>query len=184
MKHLLFILCCTISLQGFGQKWQKVNQSFYGCKYELPPNASIDGFGSENWEEIGSAVCDCAGSINSFPKSSYEPSQDVVMVVYATRYKDSLQVGKRMKVWDMQFADTDKKTKLITKKSKLSFEKKVSTWVVGTAQEAYQDTEVWRFTVESKGQYYVLYFIALPKVMRKNESNILQILESFTIVKA
>ena len=56
--------------------------------------------------------------------------------------------------------------------------------MVGTAQEAYQDTEVWRFTVESKGQYYVLYFIALPKVMRKNESNILQILESFTIVKA
>lgn len=184
MKHLILIFCCAISLQALGQEWQKVDQSYYGCKYELPKDASIDGFGGEDWEQVGSSVCDCAGSINSFPNSSFNPSKDVVMVLYVSRYKDSLQNDKRMHVWDMKFADTQKKSKLVTKKNKIAFEKKISTWAEGTEQEGYKDAEVWRFTTEGKGQYYMLYFIALPTIMRKNEKNILRVLDSFTIMKA
>jgi hypothetical protein len=88
-----------------------------------------------------------------------------------------------MQVWEMKFADTNKKVKVVAPKTKLSFEKKVSTWVEGTVQESYKGTEVWRLTTESKGQYYVLYFIASPAILRQNEKNITKILDSFVIVK-
>jgi hypothetical protein len=62
---LIFTAIFLASINSYGQKakWQKVNQSGYGMKYELPDDWEIDGFKT-------SSVCHCSGTINSVDRFS------------------------------------------------------------------------------------------------------------------
>lgn len=175
---ILLILLVIFQLGLFGQKWRKVNQKYYGMTYELPSSWEVDGFGSDDdWEQNGSSVCDCAGSINI--GNRFE-ADEIYMVVYPTKIKDSLNASKRLKVWEMVFDTSGAKSEVKTKN--LSFQKISSKWTKATADE-YVDNEVWKLTTEFKNQYYVLYFWAKPSVMKKNASLINKILESFKPVE-
>jgi hypothetical protein len=173
MKRLL-ILLMVLQLGLFGQKWRKVNQKYYGMTYELPSSWEVDGFGADDdWEQNGSSVCDCAGSINI--GNRFQPDE-IYMVVYPTKIRDSVNASKRLKVWEMVFDTTGAKSEVKTKN--LSFRKIVSKWTKETAGE-YADNEVWRLKAEFKNQYYILYFWAKPNVIKKNLCLLNKILESF-----
>jgi hypothetical protein len=174
MKILLvFTALILTSITCFGQKtkWQKVDQSYYGMKYELPDNWAIDGFGT-------SSVCHCAGTINSGKVKKNE----IFMAAYPALSDSAIHDGMRTQVWDWEFVDTNVRTTHRTKS--LIFEKTVSKWTTfRTDQFRFEDSEVWRFTTSFKNQYYVLYFWADPKVLPKNEKLILEILNRFKAVK-
>lgn len=171
-KIIIGLLLAHLGL--FAQKWRKVDQSYYGMTYKLPASWERDGFGADDdWESTGSSVCHCAGSINI--GNRFE-DDEIYMVVYPTKLKDSLNAPKRLKVWQMVFDTLGTKSKVQTKT--LTFEKTVSKWTADTGQD-FPDAEVWKLTTAQKGKYYVIYFWAKPEVIKKNAGIIQQILESF-----
>ena len=168
-----------VSSASISQSWQKVDQKHYGMKYELPVGWEIDGFGwSRDWESVGSAVCDCSGTINI---GNRWEEDEIYMVVYPTKYKDSLENSKRVRVWDMVFQE--KGPQRTHKTGHCLFEMQAGKWQ-GDVNKRFQDDEVWRAKTTAKKQHYVLYFWADPSVMEENEETIFRIIDSFHPVKA
>jgi hypothetical protein len=160
------------------QKWETIKQDYFGMKYKLPDSWEIDGFGGNDWEETGSSVCDCAGTINIGNRFS---EKEIYMVVYPSRQKDSIDNKKRRMVWDMEFKDTINSVQIKTKYC--FFTKKVSKWKEGT-EENYAGSEVWQLKTSFKNQYYLIYFFAKPEVINENEPILIEIINNFQPVKA
>ncbi|NOQ72940.1 MAG: hypothetical protein GQ574_13105 [Crocinitomix sp.] len=172
---LIFTASILLSITSYGQKkWQKIDQSGYGMKYELPKDWEIDGFST-------SSVCHCAGTINSVNRFS---KNEILMVAYPALSDSALYNGMRTEAWDWKFAENDERT---TYKAKsLTFEKTVSKWMPESPQDDYDEYEgyeVWRFTTAFKNQHYVIYFWAAEKVLSKNEKRLLEVLNRFKAVK-
>jgi len=178
-KALIIIILVFVSISLFSQNWQNIDQKYLGMKYDLPEDWEIDGFGGGcgYWEEYGSSVCYCAGTINIGKRYS---EKEIFMVVYPVQIKDSVNTIKRNMVWGMIFDENGSKS--IIKTKKYTFEKNVSIWKPET-DYPYSGNEVWKLYTSSKNQYYIIYFWAKPEVMKENEKIIAQILESFRIIE-
>ena len=179
MIRIVLLLVLAAHTGVLAQTWQKVNQKQYGMVYWLPIEWEVDAFGSEsNWESGGGSVCTCAGSLNIGNRHTEE---EIYMVIYPTRIKDSLTAVKRSKVWQMQIEETSVVTEFKTKR-RLDFVKMISIWKPETSGD-HAGKEVWRFTTYHKNKYYVMYFWAKPDVLRKYNTTINRILDSFTAKK-
>lgn len=170
---LTALILSVISCYGQKIKWQKVDQSYYGMKYELPKDWAIDGFGT-------SSVCHCAGTINTGNSSK---KNEIQMVAYPALSDSALYNGMRTEVWDWKFVENENRT---TYKAKsLTFEKTISKWNGENTRLGLEpDFEVWRFTTAFKNQHYVIYFWAAKKILSRNEKMILEILNRFKAVNA
>jgi hypothetical protein len=161
------------------QKWKKIDQSTLGFKYKLPADWPVDGFGGGDFEQNGSSVCDCAGTINIGNQGS--DTAEIFMVVYPTLIKDSVDALKRKMMWGMEF-DPEGTKKTVTT-SKCVFQETISKWKEGLGGN-YPDSEVWQFkTSFNNNQFYVIYFWARPSIMKANAATLMKIVESFTPVK-
>lgn len=175
MKPILVLVFTLLFMaHSFGQKWQRVDQQYYGMKYELPKDWEIDSFGSDNdWEFGGSSVCDCAGTVNI---GNRYKEDEVYMVVYPSKYEDSLNATKRTMVWGMTFEDLSAEENYLA--DHCIFTRDSGRWSPEFTG-GFTDYEVWQFKTSGKGNYYVLYFWALPQAMKKHEKIIYHILDSF-----
>ncbi len=174
---LISMLIAVLAVQA--QDWVEVNQKYFGIKYRLPDSWEIDGFGGNDWESYGSSVCECAGTINIGNRFD---DDEIFMVVYPTKFKDSLDIEKRRKVWDMVFDSNGEKSQIKTKNC--TFEKIISKWTDGTAGKR-KGWTVWQLKTNYKNkQYYVMYFWAKPEVMKNNEDLLMQILNSIKLVRS
>jgi len=179
MKKIVFlIVLVTLNPGLFAQKWKTVNKEFFGITYKLPGTWEVDGFGGEDWEAKGSSVCHCAGIINIINRSD---SNEIYMLVYPTKIKDSVNAVKRKKIWKNIVGDkvTDKSTVPL---KNYTFEKAVLKFDEG-AQADFPGYEIWRFFTFAHEQYYTVYFWAKPQTIKDNEKDILKILESIRITK-
>lgn len=178
----LLILVALIQFSAFlpqqvsAQKMKKIKQSDLGVHYQLPKDWDLDRFGGYDWE-VGSAVCDCAGTINGSDRFTDNP---IMMIIYPAESEELRDAKKRQMAWDLVF-DPDGTTSQI-KTENLTFEKTVSKWKEG-ADEPYDKVEVWQLKTQAEGQYYMIYFWAKPEVMLEREAEITLILESFTPVR-
>jgi hypothetical protein len=180
MKSAL-VACFLImaSGSGYAQSWQKVDQKHYGMKYELPASWEIDGFGwAGDWEHVGSAVCECSGTINIGNRFEED---EIFMVAYPTRYKDSLDAVKRNMVWGMVF---DKNGKKFTCETNQCFFHVIESKWKGETNGNDGDNVVWQLTTSGKGQYYLIYFWADQEVFKQNLKTIYRIIDSFRPVRA
>ena len=175
----LFFLTLSISATGFSQSWSKIDQADFNIKYKLPTSWEVDGFGSgfDYWDDDGSSVCDCAGTIN------YGPDRLLGMVIYPIDSKSDLT--KREYVWVYHFRpEVAMANEYITKK--LTFVKTISNWEKAGDTNDYIDMlndEVWMFTVTGKNYGFVIYFWGDINIMKKNEKTIYKILDSFVQYK-
>lgn len=178
MKTILIIGCFLFSL-GFSQSWRSINQSDYNVKYKLPSTWEIDGFGGNesSWENPGSSVCECAGTIN------FGPERKLGMVIYPN--KDNFGEQKREYVWDYHFISVSSELESYNTK-KLFFNKFISKWEQPNGSDDYigmLNDEVWKFTSKSNSYGFVIYFWGDPEIVKQNETIIYQILDSFVQVK-
>jgi hypothetical protein len=181
MKTLyLLIAAILFTSSSLAQDWQKVDQSEYGMKYELPKTWEIDGFGwSNDWESAGSSVCDCTGTINIGNRFTDE---EIFMVVYPTRTKDSLKATKRQQVWGMTFRQTGGQDLLTTENCQ--FTRKIGVWDDPEPPLYYEGDIVWQMKTKKHDQYYMLYFWAKQEVWEQHENTVAKIINSFRPVRA
>lgn len=179
MKLIFSAISLFFFYSGFSQSWRKIDQTDYNMKYKLPKNWEVDGFGSgfNHWDEGGSSVCSCSGTIN------FGPDRKLGMVIYPTISTSDL--SKREYVWDYHFIPAvsliydDYHTKT------LEFEKTISKWELETIGSDYSemlDDEVWKFTAKGLDYGFIIYFWANPDIMIKNKKTIYKILDSFVPV--
>lgn len=174
-KAILFTFILLISFSAiYAQKWREIDQSPMGIKYKLPDTWEVDGFGSTNFDDDGSSVCDCAGTINI--GNRFEENE-IYMVLYPARTEESALGEKRNQVWGMVFDNNGTKSKYVVKK-KLVFDITTSTFTKET-EGNYPDNKVMKIILEHKKQYYVIFFWAKPEVLDQNMSTIYSILDSF-----
>jgi hypothetical protein len=162
----------------FSQGWIKINQRDYNVTYKLPKQWEVDGFGSGfgSWDEGGSSVCDCAGTIN------YGLNRALGMVIYP--YEKTADLVKRSFVWDYQFAENTAVEQIQTKV--LQFEKQVSKWNLTKGTDEGMDMlddEVWKFTFTGARYGVIIYFWGNADLMKKNAITIQRIMDSVVLVK-
>ena len=147
---LLVFLFFSITFVNAQKNWNTIQQKDYGITYNLPKNWEVDNFGySENWEE-GSSVCQCAGTING--TNTFE--NKIKMVIYPINLKDTTEINKRNKVWDLEFIPSLQKKNNI-KINDFIFEKTIGSWTEKNAGE-FKGNEVWKYKVISKQQMYYI----------------------------
>lgn len=170
---MLFTTLLLFSFTLPAQKWIKVNQSYYGMKYKLPPDWAVDGFGFDNnWEGYGSSVCDCAGSINISGNDSLH------MVIYPSK-KSGVDSLKRNRIWDYTFV-VAKKIDDINGKN-LIFETSTGYLTCeGCSEESTKDKYTIRYFGKFKSNYYFIYFYGSETYINKNQALIHSILGTFT----
>lgn len=91
---LLLFPVLVFAQPGKHTDWLRYEQ--FGISYRLPADWEVDGFGDyakSGWEEHGSAVCNCTGTINS------SDSLGIKMVIYPST-QAGLDSAKRYQVWD------------------------------------------------------------------------------------
>jgi len=178
MKTVFTVSIFILTSCVFSQSWKNVDQSFLNIKYKLPSNWGKDGFGSDfgYWDDGGSSVCDCAGTINS----DYDTK--ISMVIYPTDSKtDPL---RREIVWDYKFVPSGNKQTV--KAKKLTFEKEVSKWELLQGSDEYNkmlDDVVWKLTVNMSNYGLIIYFWGDEEMMKENESTLLKILDTMVMIK-
>jgi hypothetical protein len=184
MKYLFSIISyCFIGL-SFSQAWRTINQSDYNVKYKLPSSWEIDGFGSGfgYWDEGGSSVCDCAGTINY----GYDRKLGMVLYPYSNLSAEDSVMVKRDYVWDYHFNFTSASDAPNYVTKKLTFQKKISKWEQADVGKDYLemlDDEVWWFTVSGENYGLIIYFWGDETLMRANETDLYKILDSMVMVK-
>lgn len=181
----MILFSLMLGINNFAQGWRMVDQSGYNVKYKLPAEWEIDGFGGGfgSWDEYGSSVCGCSGTIN------YGPDRKIGMVLYP--YENSISetelMRKRDYVWDYHynFVGAIQQDNYTAKKITFSWSK--SKWELPEgASDEYMgmlDDEVWYFTVNGENYGLVIYFWGDVDLMKKNEPTILKILDSMVMVK-
>jgi len=177
MKKYLLLLFMLVGINGFSQGWQSVDQSGYNVKYKLPDDWSIDGFGGEDWDDYGSSVCECSGTINFGGDNG-----KLGMVIYP--FNNKTDGKRREKVWDYHFVDAELYQDIKTKK--LTFRKEVSVWELTSGSDEYMgmlDDVVWKLTAQSGKNGLIIYFWGDADLMQQNESNLLKILDSMVMIK-
>ncbi len=174
-----------VGVNCFAQTWQVVDQSGYNVKYKLPDDWEIDGFGGGfgSWDEYGSSVCDCSGTIN------YGPDRKIGMVLYP--YDNTIAetdlMRKRDYVWDYHYKFVEAVPQDNYDAKKMNFTWSKSTWELPEgASDEYMgmlDDEVWYLTVNGKKYGLIIYFWGDVDLMQQNKSTLLKILDSMVMVK-
>jgi hypothetical protein len=178
MRSLFMTVFLSLNTALFAQGWIRINQRSYNVTYKLPKQWEVDEFGSGfgNWDEGGSSVCDCAGTIN------YGFDRALGMVIYP--FEKTADLMKRNFVWNYQFVENAAIEKIQTKV--LQFERQISKWSLkdGSAEDPNMlDDEVWRFTFKGARYGVVIYFWGDKDLMRKNATTIQKIMDSLVLVK-
>jgi|SRR5687767_14968384 len=177
MRSLFIALFLSLNTAIFAQGWIKINQRDYNVTYKLPKQWEVDGFGSGfgYWDEGGSSVCDCSGTIN------YGLNKALGMVIYP--FEKTADLVKRNFVWNYQFVENTAVEQIQTKI--LKFEKKISKWYTpdGYDDGGMLDDEVWKFTFTGARYGVVVYFWGDKDLMQKNRTTIQKIMDSLVLVK-
>lgn len=179
MKFLFTIISYSFIGLSFSQSWRNVDQSDYNVKYKLPSSWEVDGFGSgfDYWDDAGSSVCSCAGTIN------YGYDRKLGMVIYP--FNDQTDVVRREYVWDYHFVPSTSVQTVTSKK--LSFQRVISKWEMneGSSDEymGMLDDVVWKLTTKSGSNGLIIYFWGDASMMLANEKNLYKILDSMVMVK-
>jgi hypothetical protein len=178
MKILFVAALLSFNTALFAQGWAKINQRDYNVTYKLPKQWEVDGFGSGfgSWDEPGSSVCDCAGTIN------YGFDRALGMVIYP--FEKTADLVKRNFVWNYEFVSKNAVISIQTKM--LEFKKEISTWKLenGTDEGMNMlDDEVWKFTFTGARYGLVVYFWGDKDLMQKNSMTIQKIMDSMMLVK-
>lgn len=164
MRKFFLLALLLHTLSGISQEWQKIDQSFFKMKYELPADWWVDGFGGDDWDAYGSSVCECAGTING------TDSPKIRMVIYPSE-ENGVADSKRQKVWSHVFQSSENEEQITAGKNKYSLTK--SRW------EDSDKEEVWQLITKKGKYYFIMYFWAEPAIMKSQEETILRILKSF-----
>jgi hypothetical protein len=178
MKAIFFTLAYFSLSLAFSQGWRTVDQSDFNMRYKLPRSWEVDGFGGGfgYWNERGSSVCDCAGTIN------FGYDRTLGMVVYPLDAGSDVSI--RNYVWEFKFIETTPTDVYQTKKIK--FTKTISAWQKDDPADydrEMMDAEVWRYTVTGPAYGFIIYFWAPPVLLKQNEQKIHKILDSFVMIK-
>ena len=178
MKLIFSIISCCFFCAGFSQSWRKINQSELNIKYKLPTTWEVDGFGGyfDNWEEGGSSVCTCGGTIN------FGPDRTLGMVIYPTKSNSDMTL--REYVWDYHFVPTTSVQTVTAKK--ISFQRVISKWELTNGSDEYMgmlDDVVWQLTAKTENYGFIMYFWGDASIMLANEKTIYKILDSIVQVK-
>ena len=164
---LLSSLLVGFSFYSYSQRWSKMKQDYYNMTYKIPADWWADGFGmDDDWDDGGSSVCDCAGSING------NDDIDVRMAIYP--FKKGQDMEKRTYVWGSKFKDAASTESLVSKY--LKFKKTISTW-----EEAGGDmegNEVWRYVSDDNQYGFIIYFFGKPESLNKHQEMIEKIVKS------
>jgi len=165
---IAFIFLYGINLSLSGQEVEEFRTyKFAGVQYKVPASWDNDGFGSykpAEWNEHGSAVCECTGFIHL----DYE--SDLKMVFYPSSMED-LESERHNMVWDYRYVSSEE-IEMITV-GKINFEREISTF------ENNEEYVVWRYKCQVKKYGYIIYFFASPEVIEKNSETIDAIIGSF-----
>ena len=180
MKLIFSIIAFCVFSLGFSQTaWTDIDQSYFNMKYKLPDSWEVDGFGSGfgSWDEDGSSVCECSGTIN------FGPGRKLGMVVYPTSVKTDPK--RRENIWYYHFVPNSETSVYISKK--LKFKKTISKWeqnddVIRDDDDMMND-EVWRFELKNGRFGFIIYFWGDSSVMASNEKTIYEILDSLVPIK-
>lgn len=184
MKNILSLLI-FFGIQAISaQTWRTVNQSDFNVKYKLPSDWEIDGFGGSfgEWDEGGSSVCDCAGTINF----GYDRKLGMVLYPFSNASAESEVMRKRDYVWDYHYIFSSKVNKPDYVTKKLTFTIAVSKWELPNDTKDYSemlDDEVWFIMVSGKNYGLIIYFWGDSDLMKKNESTLYKILDSIVMIK-
>lgn len=178
MRALIITTFLLLNTAVFAQGWVKINQKDYNVTYKIPKQWEVDGFGSGfgSWDEGGSSVCDCAGTIN------YGFDRALGMVIYP--FEKTADLMKRNFVWNYQFVEDGAVEKIQTKV--LQFEKQISKWTLNDGSDEGMnmlDDEVWKFTFKGARYGLVIYFWGDKDLMQKNSTTIQKIMDSLVLVK-
>jgi hypothetical protein len=133
--------------------------------FQVPGDWEIDGFGSylpEEWDDGGSAVCECTGIILA------DPGSDLIMVFYPS-LPEHLENEKHLKIGNKEYLTTPVHENLAI--GKLTFKKEVSKF------KDNDKLEVWKYTTTTNKYGYLVYFYGSPESMR--QIDIQQIMETF-----
>ncbi|TNE54130.1 MAG: hypothetical protein EP338_08170 [Bacteroidetes bacterium] len=182
MKHLIVWSMLLIASGVWGQKdekWVSIDQSYYGMKYKLPQSWEVDGFGSSDWDDYGSSVCRCAGTINIGDRYG---EKTLYMVAYPSLDLKSIREGKRSQVWDWKYDDPGTQGTM-KKYGKTRWYLTRSSWTKESTKEEDGDLVVWRYITTYKKQYYVVYFWAKEDVMLEKSGEIDQILSGMKLIR-
>jgi len=139
---------------------------------------AVDGFGSDfgYWDDGGSSVCDCAGTIN------LDDDNKLGMVIYPTDAKTDAK--RREFVWDYHFILSGNVQTLETKKIK--FEKEISKWELTEGSDEYMGMlgdVVWKLTTKTDNYGLIIYIWGDEANIKKNESTLLKIVDTMVMVK-
>lgn len=176
MKKIASILLLFASIHLHAQEWKAIDQSWMNVTYRVPIDWETDGFGSDgnNFDGTGSAVCECAGTIN------FGPNRELGMVIYP--FNEKSDTARRKSIWNFRFTETQLSSKLKTKK--ITFQETQSVWQTkGVLDNNMLDDTVLRYTTQSKGINLVIYFWGDPSIMFAYERTIKEILQSISIVR-
>jgi hypothetical protein len=178
MKFIFSAIVFSIFSTGFSQGWRTIDQSGLNVKYKLPGSWEVDGFGGGvgYWEEAGSSVCSCAGTIN------FAYNRTLGMVIYP--FTATSDMTTREYIWDYHLVPATQSGSYATKK--LSFTKTISKWKKENPADYDLETlnaEVWMFKFTGPEYGWIVYFWAEPTLLHAKEKTIYMILDSFTQVK-
>lgn len=179
MKLLFSISAFFIAQFSIAQSWRTIDQSDFNVKYKLPTTWEVDGFGGGYgyWNEGGSSVCDCAGTIN------YGYDRKLGMVLYP--FEIGSDPAKREYVWDYHFV-VSTSVQTVTAK-KISFQRIISKWELpeGSSDEymGMLDDVVWQLTAKTEKFGLIIYFWGDQYLIQQNEKNIYKILDSMVQLK-
>jgi len=179
MRYLIiFLFGICFSPVASAQGWRSVDQSDFNVKYKLPTSWEVDGFGGGfgYWNEGGSSVCDCAGTIN------YGYDRKLGMVLYPFEIGSDGQ--KREYIWDYHFVPSTSVQTVTAKK--ISFQRVISKWELSQGTDEYMgmlDDVVWQLTARTEKYGFIIYFWGDASMMLANEKNIYKILDSMVMVK-
>jgi hypothetical protein len=174
----IFFLVISFSVVASAQGWRAVNQTDFNVKYKLPTSWEVDGFGGGfgYWNEGGSSVCDCAGTIN------YGYDRTLGMVLYP--FEIGSNGKKRENVWGYHFVPSTSVQTVTAKK--IAFQRVISKWELNSGSDEYMgmlDDVVWQLTAKTEKYGLIIYFWGDASLMLANEKEIYKILDSMVMVK-
>ncbi|MES2138697.1 MAG: hypothetical protein V4511_03255 [Bacteroidota bacterium] len=156
MRTIRFVVAFVIAGNiCFAQKTFKFE--FLKIEFKHDKTWANDGFGAESpWEAGGSSVCDCSGMI----VTNDDNEKNLRIVIYPST-RSGLDSLKRKQVWHYEFVPVDKSE--LIKTPYFNFTKKTSVWKntdISDPLESLTQYEVWQFTGEAYGNYYIIYAFA------------------------